>query len=75
MVLNRLEPMVSTQKSALKYMHRVMRYWQKDKIFQKFCLKGYICINYCQYLRTQWIYFKARYDLGNVKARYDLGNV
>ena len=30
---------------------------------------------FCQYLRTQCIYFKARYGLGNAKARYDLGNV
>ena len=37
---NRLEPRVSTQKSVLKNMHRVLRYWQKCKKFLTFCLKS-----------------------------------
>ena len=37
---DRLEPTVSTQKSVLKNMHRVQRYWEKRKKFLTFCLKS-----------------------------------
>ena len=35
-----LEPTISTQKSILKKMHLVQRYWQKGKRFLTFCLKS-----------------------------------
>ena len=56
---DRLEPTVSMQKSVLKNMHWVQRYWRKGSQILSFCLKSQIRIHFCQYLRTRYIFLKT----------------
>ena len=56
---DRLEPTVSAQKSVLKNIHRVLRYWPKHLKICRFGLE--ILAHFGEYLGTRCIFFKNNF--------------
>ena len=64
---DRLELTVSTQKTVLKNMHRVLRYWSKCAKIQVAKPNLHILRRFGQYIRTQCIFFKTVFCVETVR--------